>query len=111
MNLTRFFRPSNLLLISACFLPIGFANACDDHFGKCEVEDWRSYNSSNFQFIDGVATCDSGYIIIRLYDGSEEVQKFIGTARDFIDGHTFKAIAENVEKPESLSIKYSIEPE
>lgn len=89
----------------------GIAQACDDHHGACEIEDWR-WNTAlgNFLTVEGVTTCDKGFIRIRLYDGDQ--RKFVGVANGFVNGHTFDAIAENIDSPpQALSIKYSIEPE
>ena len=89
------------------------AHACDDHTGKCDIEDWKHTYVSVMQAlqIDGVATCDTGRIRLRLYDGAGDTRKFVGVESAFIRGHTFKAIKFQAAKPRALSIKYSIQPE
>ena len=96
---------------AAGLLCASIAQACDDHHGTCEIEDWR-WNTTlgDFLTVEGVTTCDKGLIRIRLYDGEGDDRKFVGVATGFVSGHTFDAIAENIEtKPQALSIKYSIE--
>ena len=86
----------------------GAALACDDHVGKCEVEDWRwSGPAGGYLSIEGVATCDAGRIRLRLYEG--ENGKFLGVASSRIRGHTFEAIATDVKSASAVAIKYSIE--
>ena len=100
-----------VLALALCLAP-GMALACDDHIGKCEVEDWKASYTPMMQAlqIDGVATCDAGRIRLRLYDGKGEARKFVGVETAFIKGHIFKAIKMQVAKPAALSIKYSIDP-
>ena len=96
----------------AGILCAGIAQACDDHHGTCEIEDWRWYSAAgSFLMIEGVATCDAGHVRIRLYEGEGDKPNFPGTAQGFIEGHSFEAIAQNIQPPETLSIKYSIEPQ
>ena len=97
---------------AAALLCAGVVHACDDHHGACEIEDWRwNIAMGNFLTVEGVTTCDSGLIQIRLYDGEGDARKFVGVASGFVNGHVFNAIAENVDtKPQALSIKYSIQP-
>ena len=59
--------------------------------------------------IDGVATCDAGKVRLRLYDGVGDTRKFIGVETAYIEGHIFKAILLQVERPKALAIKYSIQ--
>ena len=97
------------LALAAC-LAATTALACDDHNGECEVETWRSLETFGSLCIDGIATCDSGTISIRLYG---EDSQYLGNALGlgFIDGHVFSAIANDVMKPANLTIKYSIDAE
>ena len=99
--------------ITAFCLVSTTALACDDHFGTCEIEDWKHTYTSMMQAltIDGVATCDAGEIRLRLYDGDGDTRKFIGVDTAYIEGHIFKAILLQVEKPKALAIKYSIKPD
>lgn len=95
-------------------LAVGTASACDDHHGTCEVEDWRYWHVAVARMlgIEGVATCDTGAIRARIYQGPEGDQKFIGVAEGLIEGHTFTLTAFAVhEKPAELSLKTSIDPE
>ena len=94
---------------AVALLASGGALACDDHIGKCEVEDWRwSGPLGGYLTIDGVATCDTGRIRLRLYEG--EGGKFLGVANSSIKGHTFEAIATDIKSASAVAIKYSIEP-
>lgn len=96
---------------AAGLLCAGIAHACDDHHGICEIEDWRWYSTAgSFLMVEGVATCDTGRIRIRLYEGDGDKPKFFGTAEGLVEGHIFDAIGQNIPEPRSLSIKYSIEP-
>lgn len=97
--------------VAASVLGAGIAHACDDHHGVCEIEDWRWYTAAgSFLMIEGVATCDTGRIRIRLYEGEGDKPQFLGTAEGRIQGHVFDAIGQNIPEPQALSIKYSIEP-
>ena len=102
-----------LIVVTAAGLVwAGIAHACDDHHGTCEIEDWRWYSTvGSFLTVEGVATCDTGHIRIRLYEGDGDKPKFLGTAEGFVHGHVFDAIGQNIPEPQSLSIKYSIEPQ
>ena len=101
----------NVLFTSVLMLALGtsVAVACDDHIGKCKLEAWRMLPLvGDYLTIDGSATCEEGFMNIRLYDG----EKFIGTADGVIEGHAAKAIATGIlAKPRDLVIKYSIRPE
>ena len=103
-----------IVAVLAGLLGAGIAQACDDHHGACEIEDWRWYSVADYLTVEGVATCDTGHIRVRLYEGEGEGEgdkpKFLGTAEGFIEGHSFEAIGMNIQPPESVSIKYSIEP-
>ena len=87
------------------------AIACDDHVGKCEIEDWNHTYTGTMEAlqIDGVATCDEGKVRLRLYDGEGDARKFLGVETAYIEGHIFKAIKLPVAKPKALAIKYSIQ--
>ena len=103
-----------LSAITAFFLASTAALACDDHVGKCEIEDWNySYTPMMKALtIDGVATCDAGEVRLRLYDGEGDTRKFLAVSTAYIGGHIFKALVLPVEgRPNALSIKYSIKPD
>lgn len=87
------------------------AHACDDHVGKCEIEDWKHTYTPMMRalLIDGVTTCNKGEIKLRLYDGEGEARKFVGVETAYIEGHIFKALLIPVAKPMALAIKYSID--
>ena len=104
-------RKTMLAALALCLAP-GIALACDDHIGKCEIEDWKHTYTGMMKAlqIDGVATCDKGRISLRLYDGEGDTRKFIGVETAYIEGHIFKAIKLQVAEPRALSIKYSINP-
>lgn len=96
---------------AAVLLFAGIAHACDDHHGTCEIEDWRWYSTAGtYLTVEGVATCDTGHIRIRFYEGDGDKPKFLGTAEALVEGHVFDAIGQNIPEPQSLSIKYSIAP-
>lgn len=96
--------------LAACLVAAS-ALACDDHVGECQIEDWTYTYTSMMEAltIDGVTTCNSGEIRLRLYDGEGEDQKFLGVDTAYIDGHIFETIVLPVEEPDALFIKYSIE--
>ncbi len=60
--------------------------------------------------IEGSATCASGFVALRLYEGTGESRTFIGTADGVIEGHVFsvKTAFYAETKLDSLSIEYSI---
>ena len=105
------------LTLAIFLLWFGSAVANDDHIGECEIEEWRSYSSTGASLrkliIEGSATCASGFVAIRLYEGTGESRTFIGTADGVIRGYAFSATTAfyTETKQESLSIEYSIEAE
>lgn len=100
------------LSVAAWLMGTGAALACDDHVGKCEIEDWTYTYTASMQalILDGVATCDEGKVSLRLYDGEGAARKFIGVETAYIEGHIFQALKHLTAKPKALSIKYSIGP-
>lgn len=87
--------------------------ACDDHVGKCELEDWRWKESfGNMLEIEGVATCNKGMISIRIYEKEGEDETFLGTTTGFINGHVITAVASDIEyiDPDAIMIRYAIQP-
>ena len=98
-----------LVAALAFYLAPFAASACDDHVGKCKVEAWRwSGPARGYLKIDGAATCDSGMIAIRVYEG--EGGRFLGVATGIVEGHAFEAIATDVMSAKAVAIKYSIRP-
>ena len=94
----------------AATLAVGTAQACDDHHGVCEVEDWRWQSViGDMLMIDGVTTCNEGKVVLRLYEG--ENGSFLGIGEGYIEGHAFQALATDIPKPSALAIKYSISSE
>ena len=78
--------------------------------GNCEIEAWRyTYMSmGGLLTIEGSASCESGLANIRLFGGPEG-KEFLGVASGIVEGHALTAIAHGIhEKPETLTIKYSI---
>ncbi len=70
---------------------------------ECEVEDWRAVPSfGGFLAIEGSATCESGIVGVRLYDGDT----FIGTASGFITGHVLSAFATDLAYPVNAHTHY-----
>ena len=102
---------SALLALAMIPLGLGAAVACDDHIGTCEIEAWRWYSTGNFLTVEGSASCNSGFAHIRLYEEGGDEQQFLGVAEGLIDGHVLTAIATNIERPQTLAIKYSIDPD
>ena len=98
-----------LSAITAFCLASTAALACDDHTGTCEIEDWRwSGPIGGYLTIDGAATCDAGWVTIRVYEG--DGGRFLGVATGKVEGHAFEAIATDVKAAGAVAIKYSIEP-
>ena len=83
------------------------ALACEDHYGRCELDAWRANyeKSMNTLFFDASATCNSGRATIRLYDGD----RFLGVLSRSIRGHALRGTA-RIDAYSNLKIKYSIEP-
>ncbi len=79
----------------------------------CEVEDWKYVYQNIMQMltVEGVTTCESGEIHLRLYEGEGETREFYGVETAFIEGHIFETIIIQAEKPTSLSLEYKISGE
>ena len=90
----------------AAMLLTGLAGAA----GACEIEDWRWYTQSDTLVIEGVATCRSGRLVLRIYEGEGEATQFLGVADTFIEGYAFTAYTSDVTPPDSVTIKYTIDP-
>lgn len=102
---------SILLAFAIVPLCLGSALACDDHIGTCEIEDWRWQNAMGMLSIESSTTCNSGLAHIRLYEDGGSESRFLGVAQGLIQGHAMTAFATDIDRPESLSIKYSIDPD
>ncbi len=98
-----------LLTLAIVPMCLGSALACDDHVGTCEIEDWRWQIAMGMLSIEASTTCDSGLANIRLYDESGDEPRFLGIAQGIVEGHALTAFATDITRPESLSIKYSID--
>lgn len=73
----------------------------------CKVEDWKwSTPLAGALKIEGVATCEEGEIILRLYEGKGG--KFLGVDKAYIEGFAFTSISTGIPKPSALAIKYVI---
>ena len=87
------------------------ASACDDHVGKCAIEAWRWYSPlPGMLTIEGSASCDAGIASIRIFEQSGDEQKFLGVATGIINGHVLQAIANEIDEPQNLAIRVSIDP-
>lgn len=76
---------------------------------NCEIEAWRAYSPvPAMVMIEGSTTCAEGIITIRLYSGSGDSAKFVGVANGLVQGNSFQAVATNLKKPATMTIKYSI---
>ena len=98
-----------LFALLGIFFSAAVAVACDDHHGKCTLEAWRSSHAARLAMlkIEGSATCNEGFVNIRLYDEG----KFLGVADGLIEGHVLQAFGRDLPtKPKALTIKYSIDP-
>ena len=87
--------------------------ACDDHVGKCELEDWRwSEPFGNTLELQGVSTCNKGLISIRIYEKEGEDETFLGTTTGVINGHVVTAVASDIEyfDFDAIVIRYAIQP-
>ena len=99
-----------ILAVAAGLVWTGAADACEDHVGKCEIEAWRWYSPlPGMLTIEGSATCDSGIASIRLFERDGDEQRFLGVATGIIDGHALQAVATNIDEPQNLTIRISID--
>ena len=83
------------------------ALACDDHQGKCQIDGWRSYDRGSHLTIEGSVSFDSGFITNRLFDGDN----YLANAESVIEGHAFTAHALNIQQPDDLTLKCSVDPD
>ena len=76
----------------------------------CEVKEWnRRYDDTlGYLRIYGVATCVSGFLGIRLYDGEGEGHKLVGVTTAAVLAHVFdtKLSVFDLGQVEALSIKF-----
>ena len=93
-----------LILLLVSIFPF-VANGTDSSF---KIEDFRSYDQYNFLTIEGVTTCESGIIHIRMYEEIDGKKEWIGNASGIIQGFTFQTMTEGLDTPEALYIKYTI---
>lgn len=80
----------------------------------CEVEDWRTWHIPIMEslMIEGVTTCRTGEIFLRVYDGEGDDAKFVGVEHAYIEGYQFKTSISSVERePEAVSIRFTFEEE
>ena len=78
---------------------------------ECKIEDWKwTYNEAmELLRLEGAVTCNTGHIIMRAYAGKGEDAVYLGNMDTYIDGYAFTTHMRPVEeKPETLSIKYTI---
>lgn len=109
-----------ILIVALALLALGLSQAAaDPRLEKtdqtpCRIEDWRWSHSAVVKAltIEGAASCTSGHVIMRVYSRTDEGDVYLGNANAFIDGYAFTAIVTSVEeKPESLSVRYTISGE
>ena len=94
-------------------LAAGFLASSPALAEECKIEDWKADYQSMMKAltIEGVTTCKTGRMQLRLYDGEGDTRKFVGVETAFIEGHIFETIIMPTEKPNALSLKYTIEAE
>ena len=100
----------SLLIIAPGQAPAQSAIEKTDQTG-CEIEDWKwTYKEAmKLLRVEGAVTCNTGHIIMRAYAGKGEDAVYLGNMDTYIDGYAFTTHMRPVEeKPESLSIKYTI---
>ena len=100
----------NKYLLILALLFFGWTAIAHDEAGQCQIEDWRWSHTLNYLTIEGVTACDSGKIIMRIYEGSGDGAQFIGNDIAYIEGHAFtiiKMIDSEIALGE-ISIRYSI---
>ena len=77
----------------------------------CKIEDWRWTYHERVETVrvEAAVTCGAGHVIIRAYTDKEGEAVYLGNMEAFIDGYAFTAIMMPIlEKPETLSIKYTV---
>lgn len=79
--------------------------ATSDSSSGCKIEDWSFSEKASSIYINGTATCSTGKLIYRLYDGN--TNKFITSGFTYIEGYAFQSYADG-STPGSLNIKYTI---
>ena len=89
-------------ILAAAVLWPAAVNASD-----CKIEDWKwSTLAPTMLIIEGVTTCETGEVVLRLYEG--EGGAFVGVETAYIQGHTFKTMRAVSARPKALAIKYTI---
>ena len=79
---------------------------------NCKVEDWRWYiPHGDTLAIEGASNCKDGRIVIRVYAKEGDEERFLGIADAYLDGYAFEAYVDKIDKPNDITIRYSIEPE
>ena len=73
----------------------------------CQIEDWNYEGMAQKMVIRGAATCASGRLDFRLYDGD----KFLTAGTTFIQGFAFETIASVWPIPATAQINYVIDTE
>ena len=62
--------------------------------------------------IEGVTTCRSGEVFLRVYDGEGDDAKFVGVEHAYIEGFQFRTSISSVEQePEAVSIRFAFSEE
>ena len=92
----------------------GWAIACHNHGGECQVKEWRSIHNNLLEHltIEGMTTCEMGSVGVRIYDTSGDKPKFLGIGSTLFMGHTFRLrVHDFPRQPASLSVKFHIDEE
>ena len=76
-----------------------------------EIDEFRHLHDMEFGHltIEGTATCETGELVLRAYDGVGDKEKLIGVARAQIEGYVFDTLIQGVFEPVTqLNLKYVI---
>jgi hypothetical protein len=86
--------------------PGGFKGEAELTAGSCRIEDWTYADKGSSIYLNGTATCSTGKLIYRLYDG--ETGEFIASDFTFIEGFAFQSYTDG-RTPDKLRMKYVVE--
>ena len=100
--------------ISRIILSLVFvALISSSHAQACTIEDWtwRWEPTIESVIIQGVTTCESGKLILRLYDLDEKgKERFLAVDRSYIEGFTFETYVTMPQpRQDKLRFKYQID--
>ena len=73
----------------------------------CNIEDWKfQKTSSQYITVDGTTTCNSGKLVLKIYDG--DTSSYIGNDTTYIRNGIFKSLIRTSLSPSRLEIKFTI---